>query len=303
MIFFFIGNHEKKIPKNVPVYPIEHSYSMPSYGYEIDLTSSYPTSASSPQNTPIYPIKQENSNFYTSEFSMSPSYPPKIENIPTNVPTLPVNPVNLQNYQVNSKPTAEQHNKDNLKHYFETLKMNNQEILQPSASSNHISLPPIIDSKAVTLSADTSRKKDDKKLAYKLENYREPITKPDQIKRSLPSFYLYDPYQFKNKQYAQPQKKNGSYDDIKDFDAIFADNTPDKIHDYKIDHSQYDGENKEKRLSASYFKSTVFDGTGQPIYEARTELSNEERQRLGLKVIFFYRKNISISIFPMQINP
>ena len=180
-----------------------------------------------------------------------------------------------------------------MKHYFETLKYDNQELIQPAASSNQISLPPLVDSKSVSISDYSSNKKENKNWSYKLENYREPITKPDQIKRSLPSFYLYDPYQFKNRQHAQLKKKNESHDDLNDFDAIFADNTPDKIHDYKIDHSQYDGENKEKRLSASYFKSTVFDGSGQPIYEARTELSNEERQSLGLKVILFLKSKVN----------
>ena len=289
VIYLFLENLGKneQIPKIALEYPTQP---IPSFGYEIDLTTNYPTSTTSSQNSPIYPKIQENYDLFSSDYSFVPRYPSKTDIITKNVLT---NQKFTLNNPDNSQPTIEQHSKDKMKHYFKTLKYDNQELIQPAASSNQISLPPLVDSKAVSISDYSSNKKENKNWSYKLENYREPITKPDQIKRSLPSFYLYDPYQFKNRQYAQPQKKNESHDDLNDFDAIFADNTPDKIHDYKIDHSQYDGENKGKRLSASYFKSTVFDGSGQPIYEARTELSNEERQSLGLKVILFLKSKVN----------
>ena len=121
---------------------------------------------------------------------------------------------------------------------------------------------------------------------YKLRNFKKPISNTFTTKEKE-NVYIYKPFQYHNQVSKNDKQRNVDYkDDLDHFDAIFNSTSTDKNHDFKINQEKYEEVAKPKRLSASYFKSSVFDDTAgaQPFYVARTQLSPEEQKQRKHKV-------------------
>lgn len=138
---------------------------------------------------------------------------------------------------------------------------------------------------------DTQNEKNLNNWYYKLRNFRNPTSNSITPKEEE-NVYIYKPFQYKNQVPENDKQRHVDYkDDLDNFDAIFNSTTTDKNHDFKIYQEKYEEAAKPKRLSASYFKSSVFDDTAgsQPFYVARTQLSPKEQEQQKHKVrIYMY---------------